>query len=245
MLLYGETPESFWPKHDTIDETTGEMRPMTLEDAQEVFAKYFAGKPKIKELIDQSKKDVEELGYAELPSGFRRQLQGVNSKDFSTRNKALRQSLNAKIQGLSAHIAQKALIMIDQFLKKTGIDAKLVLTVHDSVSLSTTKELLPVVVQAVEHIMRHLPLDYLYVPIDGEMTYVNMDVESEVGSNYGQETELDVAQLATFNSMEGYTQYHAELKRVKDELQNKFITEEEYEVKVEEVKNTIAKYQSM
>lgn len=245
MLLYGETPESFWPKHETIDEKTGEMRPMTLEDAQDVFAKYFAGKPKIKELIDQSKRDVEEHGYAELPSGFRRQLQGVHSKDFATKNKALRQSLNAKIQGLSAHIAQKALIMIDKFLKSSGLDAKLVLTVHDSVSLSTTKELLPTVVQAVEYIMTHLPLDYLYVPIDGELTYVNMDVESEVGSNYGQETELDPEQLKTFNSMEGYTLYHAELKRVKDEFQNKYISEEEYEAKKKQVESTIATYQAM
>lgn len=246
MLLYGESPSSFAPKHDTIDATTGEMRPMTLEDAEQLFKDYFAGKPKIYELIESSKELVTNQGYVEYPSGLKRNLNGVWSSDFSERNKALRQSLNAQIQGTSAHIAQKALILVDSFLRESGIDAKLVLTVHDSLSISTTKELAPAVISATEYIMTHLPLDYLTIPDEnGDPLYVAMGVETEVGYTYGDEAEYDPELFASFATTKGYSAYQKDKKRIVDMHDNKLITDEENDAQLEELDSRLDEYKSI
>jgi hypothetical protein len=246
LLLYGEDENSFYSKHDTIDPATGEMRPMTLEDAQELFKNYFAGKPKIYDLIESSKELVKQQGYVEYPSGLKRNLSGVWSSDFSERNKALRQSLNAQIQGTSAHIAQKALILVDKFLRDSGIDAKLVLTVHDSLSLSTTKELAPAVISATEYIMTHLPLDYLTIPDEnGDPLYVAMGVETEVGYTYGDEAEYDPELFASFKTTKGYSEYQKAKKRIYDMLDRKYITQEEKDAKMEELNSHLDEYKSI
>lgn len=80
-------------------------------------------------------RDIVELGkkqgYVETLFGRRRYLPELKSGNYFQRDAARRMALNTPIQGTSADIIKLAMIKAAQALKAAGLQAKMILQVHD------------------------------------------------------------------------------------------------------------------
>lgn len=108
--------------------------------AKEYIESFFAGYPKIKEYMDGVKETAKEQGYVDTLFNRRRYVPEISSKNFNVRSFGERVALNTPIQGTAADIIKIAMINVDANLKKAGIDAKIILQIHDEIILEASHE---------------------------------------------------------------------------------------------------------
>ena len=94
-----------------------------------------ASYPSIKEYMDSIVEKAKEDGYVETLFKRRRYVPEINSRNFNVRSFGQRVALNTPIQGTAADIIKIAMIETDKNLKKAGLDAKIVLQIHDEIIL--------------------------------------------------------------------------------------------------------------
>ncbi|QIW88731.1 DNA polymerase I [Bacillus phage P59] len=232
-LAYGETPFSFAPKHD-----------MTVDEAEEVFNKYFRNKPKVKQFIDETHAFVKKHGFVECLQGFRRSLRDIYSQDNSKKNSALRQSVNTRIQGSGAFLTNSSVIHILDFIKKRNLRSKVILTVHDSIVLDCPPEEIHIMARAARYIMENLPIDWLFIDWKGERIRYPIAADIEIGVTYNDMVDYDMEEINSFNSISGYCKYNLDLKKVKNYRESKVIDEEKEAQLKEAIKAKKGAYQA-
>ena len=82
---------------------------------------------RISSLVEQARQD----GYVSTLMGRRRWLPELKSSNFNLRAFGERVALNMPIQGTAADIMKLAMIRVDDRLRREGLEARLVLQVHD------------------------------------------------------------------------------------------------------------------
>lgn len=89
-------------------------------------------------------------GYVETLFHRRRYLPDIKSKNYNLRSFAERTAMNTPIQGSAADIIKVAMINMQQALKDAGLEAKMLLQVHDELifeapkaEIAKLKELVP------------------------------------------------------------------------------------------------------
>lgn len=105
------------------------------KEAKEYIDNYMASYPLIKEYMDSIVEKAKEDGYVETLFKRRRYVPEINSRNFNVRSFGQRVALNTPIQGTAADIIKIAMIETDKNLKKAGLDAKIVLQIHDEIIL--------------------------------------------------------------------------------------------------------------
>ena len=85
----------------------------------------------VREYMTDIVKSAKELGYVSTLFDRRRYLPELKSTNFNTRAFGERVALNMPIQGTAADIMKIAMINVSRRLKTEGVDAKLILQVHD------------------------------------------------------------------------------------------------------------------
>lgn len=105
------------------------------KEAKEYIDNYMASYPSIKEYMDSIVGKAKEDGYVETLFKRRRYVPEINSRNFNVRSFGQRVALNTPIQGTAADIIKIAMIETDKSLKKAGLDAKIVLQIHDEIIL--------------------------------------------------------------------------------------------------------------
>lgn len=105
------------------------------KEAKEYIDNYMASYPSIKEYMDSIVEKAKEDGYVETLFKRRRYVPEINSRNFNVRSFGQRVALNTPIQGTAADIIKIAMIETDKSLKKAGLDAKIVLQIHDEIIL--------------------------------------------------------------------------------------------------------------
>jgi DNA polymerase-1 len=101
------------------------------EEGGVIIDTYFNTYPEVKEWIDSIIDQTEERGYTETLMGRKRTIPELQSKNRNTREFGKRIAINTPIQGSAADIIKKAMIDIDEELRKGSIDAKMILQIHD------------------------------------------------------------------------------------------------------------------
>ena len=105
-------------------------------EAKELIEEYFQTYPKIKAYMDQSIQVAQEHGYVETIFHRKRYLPDINSRNATVRGYAERNAINAPIQGSAADIIKVAMAHIYQRFEAEGIQAKMILQVHDELNFS-------------------------------------------------------------------------------------------------------------
>ena len=112
---------------------------ISMKEAKEYIESYKASYP----LVDKYLKDIVNEGYA---NGFVSTLYGRRRyiPELSGQNKMLKKfgervAMNSPIQGTAADIIKVAMINVNNRLKKEGIDAHLILQVHDELVIEAHK----------------------------------------------------------------------------------------------------------
>src|SRR5690606_34147485 len=100
-------------------------------EAQDYVDRYFLRYPGVRDYMDNTRALANEQGYVETLFGRRLYLPDIKARNPALRKAAERTAINARMQGTAADIIKQAMVDIDQWLKVAGLDARLVLQVHD------------------------------------------------------------------------------------------------------------------
>jgi DNA polymerase-1 len=112
--------------------------------------------------MESFKRQAAQNGYVETMLGRRRyfpELGPTSRLDVNARNRAQREAINAPIQGSAADIMKLAMIRLPDALAKAGLDARMILQVHDELVFDCPAGEIPQTAQVVRGIMEGvLPL---------------------------------------------------------------------------------------
>ncbi|CAI8762619.1 DNA polymerase I [Pseudomonas sp. NPDC087626] len=114
---------------------------------------YFARYPGVREYMDRTRAQAAEQGYVETLFGRRLYLPEINSNKPQERAGAERTAINAPMQGTAADIIKKAMVAVDNWLESSGLDARVILQVHDELVLEVREDLVD---QVREEIRQHM-----------------------------------------------------------------------------------------
>ena len=91
------------------------------------FAKYHGVRAYMKDVVEKAKKD----GYVTTLFGRRRYLPELRSSNYNIRSFGERAAMNTPLQGTAADVMKLAMVNTFKGLKAEGLEARLVLQVHD------------------------------------------------------------------------------------------------------------------
>ena len=104
-----------------------------LREAREIMDRYFAAFPGLRSYMERAVDEARETLQTRTELGRIRPLRDLDAKNGAVRAAAERQAMNAGIQGLAADIFKVALVRLDDRLDREGLEARIVLQVHDEV----------------------------------------------------------------------------------------------------------------
>ena len=104
-------------------------------EAREYIDRYFRRYPGVKSYLDGAVAFAKENGYARTIMGRRRYIPEIASSSFNVRSFGERCAMNSPIQGAAADIIKIAMVRVHAALKDAGLQAKLILQVHDELML--------------------------------------------------------------------------------------------------------------
>ena len=133
-------------------------------EAKEMTAAYFARFPSVRDYIDRTIADARREGYVSTILGRRRYMPGLISPNYMLRAAAEREATNAPLQGSAADLMKLAMVRIDEALARTGMDATMLLQIHDELIFEVKASQLAKTGALVRELMeRAYPLD---VPLE-------------------------------------------------------------------------------
>ena len=104
---------------------------VTKKQAGEYIESYFETYPKVDEYLKKTVEKAKEDGFVTTLYGRRRYIPDLKSGKAVLRKFGERVAMNSPLQGTAADIIKIAMINTEKALNESGIDAKLILQVHD------------------------------------------------------------------------------------------------------------------
>jgi DNA polymerase-1 len=99
--------------------------------ASDYIDRYFDRYPGVLRYMEETKAVAAEQGFVETVFGRRLYLPEINAKAVPRRQAAERTAINAPMQGTAADIIKLAMIAIQEWLPSSGLDARMIMQVHD------------------------------------------------------------------------------------------------------------------
>lgn len=180
-VVYGISPHGL---SNYCQEAYGQN--MSVNEAEQLIQRWFATYPGVRKWQKRMERFATANGYVESPLGRRRRASGLKSSKPEEVSAALRQVVNAPIQGASSDTALLALLSIlnDPEIPKNVV--KPIMFVHDSLTFEVKEEYIE---DMAKRIYRHLvnpPLEELF----GIKMSVPLDVDMAVGKSKAQMTNF-------------------------------------------------------
>lgn len=152
---------------------------ISKDEAAAFIDAYFAGLPGVREFIIETLRQCREQGWVSTLLGRRRRVKGV--RNFLELTEARRRILieperiavNTVIQGTAADLIKVAMINVQQALKKSGLQANLLLQIHDELVL----EVAPQDAEALENLVREQMTQVIQLAVP-------LKVDTKVGLNW-------------------------------------------------------------
>jgi DNA polymerase I len=145
------------------------------KQSQDYIDRYFARYPGVLAYMERTRAQAAEQGFVETLFGRRLYLPDINAKNPALRKGAERTAINAPMQGTAADIIKRAMVNVDNWLNESGLDARVILQVHDELVLEVREDL---VEQVKDEIRTHMS--------SAAQLDVPLVVEAGVGSNWDE-----------------------------------------------------------
>lgn len=142
---------------------------ITRKEAKQFIDRYLASYQGVKNYMEEIVQEAKHNGYVTTLMHRRRYLPDITSRNFNKRSFAERTAMNTPIQGSAADIIKKAMIDLDQRLKEEGLQARILLQVHDELILEAPREELERLKQIVPETMENTV--ELSVPLRADSAY--------------------------------------------------------------------------
>ena len=101
------------------------------DEGRRFIETYFAKYPGIQGYVSEIKERVRKTGYVETLLGRRRYIPEVEATNSVVRQAGQRMAVNMPVQGTAADIMKLAMIRVHRRLRDSGIEASMLLQVHD------------------------------------------------------------------------------------------------------------------
>lgn len=194
-ILYGQTAKKL-----SVELSNAMGRPVTFEEADKFIEEWYKGFPKVKKWIKKQQEQARTEGYVTNIFGRRRRLPNAQYRNDSVAKasgmfgyylEALRQSVNAPIQGGSSDMTQFASVIIREKILAGELPRyiKQIYTVHDSIGYIIKPKDIEYVVPIIVNICANPELKEWF---GVELKYVNMKVSPEIGKTWGGLEELEL-----------------------------------------------------
>ena len=113
---------------------------VSRKEAGQYIKNYFEKYTGIDAYLKAAVEAAKELGYVETVFGRRRYIPELTSQKAMLRAFGERVAMNSPIQGSSADIIKLAMINVHRALKSEGLDAHLILQIHDELIIESSKK---------------------------------------------------------------------------------------------------------
>lgn len=113
---------------------------ISMARAKEYIKSYLDSYPAIEKYLEDVAKEARDQGYVTTMLGRRRYIPEISSPNKNLRNFGERVARNSPIQGSSADIIKIAMINIGKKLRESGLDARLLLQVHDELLIECSRD---------------------------------------------------------------------------------------------------------
>lgn len=124
-------------------------------DAKSLIDGYFNTYKRVARYIEECLLNAREHGYVETIMGRRRYLKDINSRNATIRGLAERNAINAPVQGSSSDIIKLSMVNIYNRFIKEGLDAKMIIQVHDELNFDVPESELEQVKDIIKHEMEN------------------------------------------------------------------------------------------
>ena len=127
---------------------------LTLAEAENFIDAYFKEFPGVKGYLDNIREDATKNGYVETLLGRRRYFPNLKEgAGYNVRQREEREAINAPIQGTAADIIKKAMLVLPIKIEMAGLQARMLLQVHDELIFDVPDEELDRTTSLVKEIM--------------------------------------------------------------------------------------------
>jgi len=138
-----------------------------VDEAQDLISQYQKSYSGVSTLLNRLVEQAREKGYAETLLGRRRYIPEIDSSNSNRRSWAERVAVNMPIQGTQADMIKIAMNRVHERLEEEGLEARMLLQVHDELVFEMPPEEEDSLRALVEEEMRDaLPLDDVPVVVD-------------------------------------------------------------------------------
>lgn len=156
--------------------------------AKKVFSSYFKAYPGVPIWIDETRKRIQRLGYAESIFGRKRHLLNVYSPDRKYIERALRQGVNFEIQSPVSDMLLTSTFRINRMIENTEVSLQTKANVHDSYEGQSKIHDLEKSLLIINKGMSDLSY---YEKNFGIKFNVPFTIDIEVGSSFGDGTKVE------------------------------------------------------
>ena len=150
-------------------------------EADLIIKEYFKNYKGILNYINETTDFCKKNGFVKTLFGRECYIEGINNKNSSFRNFAIRAAVNAPIQGSAADIIKKAMINIYKFLKEKKTKSKMILQVHD---------------------------ELLFEMCESEINYLSMDIKKIMENSSLPEIKLDIPLIVNIGQGSNWAEAH-------------------------------------
>ncbi|MBM7714802.1 DNA polymerase I [Siminovitchia sp. FSL H7-0308] len=144
---------------------------ITRKEAGKFIERYLQSFPGVKNYMEDIVLEAKQKGYVSTLLHRRRYIPEIMSRNFNVRSFGERTAMNTPIQGSAADIIKKAMVEMAEKLEETGLQARLLLQVHDELIFEVPKDeieklkvLVPSVMENALELKVPLKVDYAYGP---------------------------------------------------------------------------------
>ncbi len=113
---------------------------VTVAQADRYIKSYLANFPSVERFMNETVDFAEKNGYVVTAFGRRRYIPELKSSNKNLKAFGKRAAMNAPVQGTAADIIKLAMIKVYSRLKSEGLDARLILQVHDELIVEASKD---------------------------------------------------------------------------------------------------------
>ncbi len=149
----------------------------TAGEATKYIKNYLYNYPFVDMYLEDVVREATDRGYTTTPMGRRRYIPELTATKAPLRAFGKRVAMNAPIQGAAADIMKLAMINVSRAIKNAGLDARLVMQVHDELIVEARDEIVPEVIEIIRREMENAVS--LSVPLTVDVTVGKNWLEQE------------------------------------------------------------------
>ncbi|HEV3241658.1 MAG TPA: DNA polymerase I [Methyloceanibacter sp.] len=138
---------------------------------------YFERFPGIRDYVEATKAEARRQGYVKTLFGRKVHYPEINTKNPSLRGNFERAAINAPIQGSAADIIRRAMIRMVPALAAAGLNARMLLQVHDELVFEAPEEEVDKTMEVAQAVMEKAPEPVLKLKVP-------LKVDARAGDNW-------------------------------------------------------------